>query len=68
VTPFTVQAGFVRIDLCPTPIIRWYQRLSMIHWAACYLSTRRYAPDVWSWAWEGCVESHIRWDMTQKCL
>ena len=56
-TPSTIQVGFVRIDLCPIPIIRWYQSLSMIHWAVCYWATRWYAPDARSWAWEGCIES-----------
>jgi len=30
-----LQAGFVRIESGPTQILRWYQSLSMIHWATC---------------------------------
>lgn len=32
----TLQAGFVRIELDPIQILRWYQSLFKIHWATRY--------------------------------
>jgi len=32
----TLQAGFIRTEVDPIQILRWYQSLSKIHWATRY--------------------------------